>query len=107
MLHASEGSPVAFGGVVMLLVLNRLGGALEPLPALTEATLGLGFAVGLGLALWVLRRGGLPGRLVRLGARFVALALCLALLALIGGWSGLATLIARGVLASAVIAVYI
>ena len=76
MLHVSEGSLVAFGGVVMLLVLNRLGGALEPLPALAEATLGLAFAVGLGLALWILRRGGLPGepQLVRLGARFAALA---------------------------------
>ena len=108
-LHASEGSLIAFGGVVMLLVLNRLGGALEPLPALAEATLGLALAVGLGLALWILRRGGLPGepRLVRLGARFAALALSLALLALIGGWSGLATLIGRGVIGSAVIAVYI
>jgi hypothetical protein len=80
-LYASQGSPVVFGGLLVLLVLNRLGGALEPLPALAEGTLGLAFALGLGLALWILRRGGLPGepRFVRLGARFAALALSLAL----------------------------
>lgn len=108
-LHASAGSPVVFGGLFVLLVLNRLGHSFQPLPALAQATLGLILAVGVALALWILRRGGLPGEswLVRLGGRVTALALSFALLAQLGGWSGLAALIGSGVIASAVIGVYI
>ncbi|MGH8507570.1 MAG: mechanosensitive ion channel family protein [Gammaproteobacteria bacterium] len=108
-LHASAGSPVVFGGLFVLLVLNRLGHAFQPLPALAQATLGLILAVGVALALWILRRGGLLGEswLVRLGGRVTALALSFALLAQLGGWSGLAALIGSGVIASAVIGVYI
>jgi small-conductance mechanosensitive channel len=108
--RASEGtSRVTLGGLLALLVLDRLGLALGPLPALDQAVTLISLAAALALAFWVVRRGGIPGspRLVRTGGRLVAFALAVALLAEVGGWTSLAVLIERGVLAGVLAAIYL
>jgi small-conductance mechanosensitive channel len=108
--HASgRGNLGAFAGLFVLLLLDRVGLALQPLPALERATLLLTLGVGFGLAFWVARRfqpsGDAPW--LRRAAKLAMWGLSLALLAEIGGWTYLATLLGRGILASAIAALYL
>jgi len=108
--HASEvASRLVLVGLFGVLLLDRLGLAALELPAISQTIFFLEIGLGIALAIRVLRRGGLPGnpRWVRWGARVVLVALAVALLAEIGGWSGLATLVGRGALSLALIAVYV
>jgi small-conductance mechanosensitive channel len=108
--HASsEVSRLVLASLFGLLVLDRVALAIEGLPAVSQTVFMIEMGLGLALAIRVARRGGLPGERgwVRRGARFVALALALALAAELGGWTALATLIGRGGLTAALAAVYV
>jgi potassium efflux system protein len=109
-IHASERANVtAFAGLFVLLLLDRVALALAPLPALALATFLLALAIALGLAFRFVRRVGRAGDApwLRRAARLAMLGLVLALLAGIGGWTDLATVLGRGILASTLVAVYI
>jgi small-conductance mechanosensitive channel len=108
--HASEGvSRLLFVGLFAMVLLDRLDLAVQELPAVGRLFFLVELGLGLALAAFVMRRGGLPGsaRRVRLGARLVALALAAALLAELGGWTALAALIGRGASVLALLAVYL
>jgi potassium efflux system protein len=108
--HAyAETSRLVLVGLFGMLLLDRLGLAVQALPAVAQIALLLQTALGLALALRVLRRGGLPGpaRRVRAAARIVLAALGVALLAQLGGWGELATLLGRGSLVLAMLGVYV
>jgi small-conductance mechanosensitive channel len=86
---------------------DRLALALAPLPTVARAVFLVALAIGLGLAIWLprrLHRAG-DGPWARRAAKVAALGLALALLAELGGWANLATLLGRGILAAAVLAV--
>jgi len=109
-IHASErANLIAFAGLFVLFFLDRVALALAPLPALVEATLMFTLVIGLALSFWFARRvrraGDAPW--LRRAAHLVMLGLALALLAEIGGWTDLATVLGRGILASALVAVYV
>ena len=109
-LHATERANLtAFVGLFVLFFLDRIELAMAPLPAIASAVFMLALAIGLGLAFWFSRRVGRGGDApwMRRAAQLVMLALALALLAEIGGWTNLAALLGRGILASAVTAVYV
>jgi small-conductance mechanosensitive channel len=97
-----------FAGLFMLLLLDRVRLGLEELAAVTEAIFLLELVLGLALALQVLRSAGIArsANWVRTGARVLAAALAVALIAEIGGWSGLATMLGRAAMGSALFAVY-
>jgi potassium-dependent mechanosensitive channel len=109
-VHASERANLTvFAGVFVLLLLDRVGFAIASLPALARATFLLSLAIGFGLAVWLsrhIRRDGASPWLRRT-ATLVMLGLALAFLAEIGGWTNLATLLGRGILAGAIIGLYI
>jgi small-conductance mechanosensitive channel len=100
---------IAVAGLFILLLLDRLGLALQPLPTLARMTFLAAPAIGLGLAYWLSRRiereGAPPWQ--RRATKFAMLGLALALLAEIGGWTNLATLLGRGILAGAIAALYV
>ena len=109
-LHATERANLtAFVGLFVLFFLDRIELAMAPLPAIASAVFMLALATGLGLAFWFARRVGRGGDApwMRRAAQLIMLALALALLAEIGGWTNLAALLGRGILASAVTAVYV
>ena len=107
--HASERASVAaFAGLFVLLLLDRVGLALQPLPALARATFLLSLAIGVGLAFWLSRRAQDEGiAWLKRAATLAMLGLALALLAEIGGWTNLGTLIGRAILAGAIAALYV
>jgi potassium efflux system protein len=108
--HVSrETNRLVLVGLFGMLLLDRLGLAVQALPAVAQIALLLQTALGLAVALRVLRRGGLPGpaRRVRGAARIVVAALGVALLAQLGGWGELATLLGRGSLVLALLGVYV
>jgi small-conductance mechanosensitive channel len=107
--HASERSSVAaFVGLFVLLFLDRVGSALEPLPTLARATFLLLLAVGAGLAFWVSRRAQEEGLAwLKRAATLAMLGLALALLAEVGGWTNLGTLIGRAIIAGAIAGLYV
>jgi small-conductance mechanosensitive channel len=98
-VHASERSNGAlFVGLFVLLLLDRLGLALESLPALARATFHLGLLIAFGLSLVVARRTRSEGGLPHGAARLVALLLLLTIGVEIGGWGTLAGLIGRSII---------
>jgi small-conductance mechanosensitive channel len=108
-IHATERANLtAFAGLFVLLFLDRIALALAPLPALASAAFMLALAIGLGLAFWFARRvrGAGDAPWLRRAAHLAMLGLALALLAEIGGWTNLAAVLGRGILASALTAVY-
>jgi small-conductance mechanosensitive channel len=110
-IHATERvNLTTFTGLFVLLFLDRIRLALVPLPALARAAFLLTLAIALGLAFWFGRRVDRAGDApwLRRAANLVMLALALALVAEIGGWTGLATVLGRGVvIASALAALYV
>mgnify|MGYP001396179037 CR=1 FL=1 len=109
-LHATERANLtAFAGLLVLLFLDRIALALAPLPGLARATFLLTLAIAFGLAFWFRHRAHRGGDApwLRRAANLVMLALALALLAGIAGRTALATLLGRGILASAMAALYI
>ncbi len=108
--HATERANLtAFVGVFVLLFLDRIALALAPLPATASALFMLTLVIGIGLAFWFARRFGRAGdaQWRRRAAHLAILGLSLALGAGIWGWSDLAALLGRGILASAVAGVYV
>lgn len=108
-IHATERANLtAFVGLFALLVLDRVALALAPLPAVVSAAFMLALAIGLGLAFWFARRVRRAGDALwlRRAAHLATLGLALALLAEMGGWTNLAAVLGRGILASALAAVY-
>jgi len=109
-IHATEHvNLTTFTGLFVLLFLDRIRLALAPLPALALATLLLVLAIALVLAFWFagqVDRTGDP-RWRRRAVHLAMLGLVLALLAGIGGWSDLAMVLGRGILAGTLAAVYI
>jgi small-conductance mechanosensitive channel len=106
--HTSTGVGLtAFAGLLALLLLDRVGLALQALPALERATFLVALGIGFAMALRILRR--LPGDAPwpRRAARLAVLGLALAILAEVGGWTYLATLLGRGIIASAIAGLYI
>lgn len=108
-LTGERSHSVLFAGLCVLLVLDRISIALAGLTTLTLAL----FLVELGLALAVIleyRRRLAPNHrnrwLIRI-SNVAVLVVSLAILAEIGGWSSLAALIGRGVLACGVGALYV
>jgi small-conductance mechanosensitive channel len=101
-------SRAVLAGLFGLLLLDRVRLGLEDLPAVAQTLFLVELTIGLALAIRVLRRGGLPGRptWVRRGAAIVAAVVEIALLADIGGWNSLATMLGRAALGSALFAVY-
>jgi small-conductance mechanosensitive channel len=98
-----------FASLLVLLLLDRLGLAFQPLPALERTAFLLMLATMIVLAVWISRRVD-PWALapwVRHAAHLAIAALLLAVLAEVGGWSNLATLLGRGVLAGAVGGIYV
>ena len=109
-IHATERANLtAFVGLFVLLFLDRIALALAPLPAVASVAFILALAIGLGLAFWFVRRvrraGDAPW--LRRAAQLAMLGLALALLAEIGGWTALAAVLGRGILASALAAVFV
>ena len=109
-IHASErANLIAFAGLFVLFFLDRVALALAPLPALVQATLMFTLVIGLALSFWFARRvhraGDAPW--LRRVAHLAMLGLALALLAEIGGWTNLAEVLGRGILASALVALYV
>ncbi len=109
--HASrESSRLVLASLFGVLLLDRLGLALEELPSVAQTIFLIEIGIGFALAIRVLRLGGLWGRgrrWVRRGAQIVAVALPIALAAEVGGWSRLATLLGRGTMIAALSAVYV
>jgi potassium efflux system protein len=95
-----------FAGAVFLLLLERVTSALEGLASLQRATLLLSLVLGLGLSLW-LARGGQTNLRLRSAMRFVAVAISIGLLAEVGGWSQLATLVGRALMSGALLGLYL
>ena len=109
-IHATERANLtAFAGLFVLLCLDRVRLALTSLPALVRATFLLAVAIALGLAFWFGRRVDRAGNAPWLhrAANLVMLALALALVAEIGGWTDLASVLSRGIIASALAALYV
>jgi small-conductance mechanosensitive channel len=109
-IHATERANLtAFVGLFVLLFLDRIVLALAPLPAIAGAAFMLALAIALGLAFWFARRVGHAGDApwLRRAAHLAMLGLALALLAEIGGWTDLAAMLGRGIMASAVAAVFV
>ncbi len=111
-LTLSTSGPVGVAELASLFVLlffDRLTLALAPLPAAARASALLTAVLGLVLASQLARRvpshGG-PSRSGRL-AHLVLGALAVALAAEIGGWDHLAAFLGRGIIAGAVIAVFV
>jgi small-conductance mechanosensitive channel len=106
---SSQMSRVVLASLFALLFLDRLGLAVEELPTLSQAIFLVEMALGVAIAIRVLRRGGIPGNpgWVRGSARVVALALALALAAALGGWGGLAGIVGRTALVATLSAVYV
>jgi potassium efflux system protein len=108
-LASERADLTAFAGLFVLLFLDRIASALALLPAVADATLMLALAIALGLTFWFARRvreaGDKPW--LRQAANLVMVALALALLAEIGGWTNLAAVLGRGIMASALAAVYV
>jgi potassium-dependent mechanosensitive channel len=98
----------AFAGLFALLLADRMRLALEELPAVAQALFIAECVLGIALAVGVIRRGNLEGRprWFRAGAQIIAAALGVALIGEIGGWSGLAAMLGRAALGSALYAVY-
>jgi small-conductance mechanosensitive channel len=106
-IHATERANLtAFAALFVLLSLDRIRLALAPLPALARAAFLLTLAIALGLAFWFGRRVDRAGDApwLRRAANLVMLALALALVAEIGGWTGLATVLGRGVVIGSAVA---
>jgi small-conductance mechanosensitive channel len=105
--HASEHTnPVVFAGLFVLLLLDRLRSALQALPALERTTFLLSLTVAFALAAWVSQRAA-HGPWPRRAARVAMGGLALALLADVGGWTYLATLLGRGIVAGTVSALFV
>jgi potassium efflux system protein len=96
-------------GLLALLVLDRVGLALASLPALERAVFLLTLVLAFALAAWVARRGRLETAApwLRRAARGAMLGLALAFVAELGGWSDLATLVGRGIIAGALIGLFL
>jgi small-conductance mechanosensitive channel len=99
----------AFAGLFALLLLDRLGLSLQPLPALERTAFLLMLALTLALAVWFTRRVDSEGFApwVRRATHLAIGLLVLAVLAEVFGWSNLATLLVRGVLAGAIGGIYV
>lgn len=98
-----------FAAVFLILLVDRMTLAVAPLPAVARVSAVLALALSFVIALWFarrLRRTSAPLALRRL-ARVAIAALGMAFLAELGGWSDLAALVGRGVVAAAVIAVFV
>lgn len=109
-IHASERANLtAFVGLVALLFLERIRTALQPLPAVERSIFLISLVVGLGLAFWFRRRVRLAGgmRWLERVTNLAIVTLVVALLADVGGWTYLSTLLGRGVIGSAVSALYV
>jgi potassium efflux system protein len=109
-IHATERANLtAFVGLFVLLFLDRIALALAPLPALASVAFLLALAIALGLVFWFARRIRLAGDAPWLhrAANLAMLSLAIALLAKIGGWTDLAAVVGRGILASALLALYV
>jgi small-conductance mechanosensitive channel len=108
MLATERANLTAFAGLFVLLFLDRLALALAALPALTNAIFLLALAIALGLAFWFARRvRAVEAPWLRRAAQLATLGLALALLAGIGGWTDLATVLGRGIVASALAGLYV
>jgi small-conductance mechanosensitive channel len=96
-------------GLFALLLLDRIGMALSALPAVSQALFAVSLVFAIGIALRVMRRGGLPGdpALVRRIAGVAAVASAAALLAEVGGWVTLAGVLGRGTLMGALLGIYL
>ena len=109
-VHATgRGNLAAFAGPFALLLFDRLALALAPLPAVARASFLLVLVTAFGLAFWLerrARRAGDPLWMHR-AAELAMLGLALAILAEVGGWANLAALLGRGIVASAVVALYV
>jgi potassium efflux system protein len=108
--HASK--QVTFStlaALFVLFVLNRIALTLAPLPAVARVSFLLTLVFALGLAFWFARRVPHAGhtRWLRRALRAGMLGLGVALLAELGGWANLATLLGRGIVASAIVALYV
>jgi potassium efflux system protein len=109
-IHATERADLTvFAGPFILLLLDRLTLALAPLPAVARASFLAVLAIMLGLGFWFKRRLHRAGDAPRLrrAANVAMVGLALALLAGFGGWTNLAMLLGRGILAGAVAALYV
>jgi small-conductance mechanosensitive channel len=109
-MHASERANLTvFAGLFVLLFLDRVGLAVQDLPALARATFLVTLAIALGLAFWFRRRARFAGLApwIRRVADLATLGLALALLAEVGGWTNLAALVGRGIVAGALAGLYV
>ena len=99
----------AIGGLFVLLLFDRIELALAPLPTLSRTIFLLSLAVASGLALAFARRAREAGgsRLLPRAAKLALVGLALSLVAELGGWNALATLVGRGVLTSALAGLYL
>jgi potassium-dependent mechanosensitive channel len=110
-IHASDRANLpAFVGLFVMFVLDRIGLAVVPLPALARATFLLILVMALGLAFWLRRRvrlteGGTPW--LQRAVDIAMVGLTLALLADVGGWTNLAAFVGRGIIAGAISLLYV
>jgi potassium-dependent mechanosensitive channel len=109
--HTSrETSRLVLASLFGLLLLDRLALAFEDLPRTAQTFFLLELALAIGIAVRVLRRGGLLGtgrRWVQHGAQVALAAFAIALAAEIGGWSRLSGLLGRAGIVAALSAVYV
>jgi potassium efflux system protein len=106
-MHTSERVNVStFAGLLVLFLLDRMTLALSPLPAVARASFLLAMVTALALAFWFARRAAEAPRLRRIVHLAIG-GLGLAILAELGGWANLATLLGRGIIAGAIAALYL
>jgi len=110
LIHATKHASVAaFLAIFVSALTDRLVLTMAPLPAVSSASFLLALVIEMGLVFWFARRTRRAGDAPWLsrGAYLAMLGLGLALLAEIGGWTNLATLLGRGILAGVTLAVFV
>jgi small-conductance mechanosensitive channel len=99
---------VELGGLLVLVLVDRMILALAPLPTAAQVTVLVAYAIAIALAWRVMRRHERSGRRwVANAARGAAAGLVVAAVAAIGGWDHLAALLGRGILAGAAMGVFL
>jgi len=105
--HASSrATPAFFLGLFAVLLFDRVGMALQPLPALQSITFLLTLSSGVAV-LWRLAQRNSDVPWLARAAKLSMALLALSLAAEVGGWSYLASLLGRGILAGVVAGVYV
>ncbi len=106
--HSGRATLPGFAALLILVLVDRLTLAVAPLPTVARVSVLVSLVIAMGLARWVARRArATEDPWLHRASRVALVGLVVAFLAEIGGWANLSTLLGRGVLSSATLAVYV